>query len=305
MTFDDRLSFFVQNFDLIVTGTYSSGAKQFISDGNTKFCRFCQKDETKTTFSNDSHAIPECLGNHQLILLNECDVCNKFFSETLEDHLDKFTKPYRIVGQIVGKNGVPNYRTNNKKNRIEFNDLPTVKSQIGEDFFTIDHAKNELTIKLHQESHIPLAVYKALLKVAISIIEKKNELSAFRLTIDWLLNKDLTISVIKPALLMQTFIPGPRPTKGVFVSLFRRKSNLSGVPYAIFVIAFGNVVFQVIVPSHLDDGLSIPNSIPFFPTPFEINDWPYGELKFSLCDLSGTQKIEREFPVTYSFESSN
>lgn len=302
MTIDDRLEFFEKNFDLIATGIYSRGEKHFISDGERRLCRFCQKDEKDTTFNNVSHAIPECLGNHQLILVDECDKCNTFFSEKLEDHLDKFTKPYRIAGQIVGKKGIPNYRTNNKKNRIEFNNLPTVKSQVGEEFFVVDHEKRQITIKLHQEPHIPLAVYKALLKIAISIIKDKNELDAFRCTIHWLLNPDLTISVIKPALLMQTFVPGPRPTNGVVVSLFRRKAEVSAVPYAIFVIAFGNVIFQLVVPSHIDNGVSMTFQLPFLPSPFEIKGWPYGDLKFSSYELSGTEQITREFPMIYSFD---
>ncbi|NMG46428.1 hypothetical protein GPA22_22195 [Aromatoleum toluvorans] len=302
MTIADRIAFFEKNFDLIGMGTYSRGDKHFISDGEVRLCRFCQKDEKGTTFGNESHAIPECLGNHQLILLDECDNCNTFFSEKLEDHLDKFTKPYRIAGQIVGKKGIPNYRTNNKKNRIEFNDIPTIKSQVGEEFFVVDNENNEITINLHQEPHIPLGVYKALLKIAISIIEDKNELSAFRQTILWLLNPDLTLSVIKPALLLQAFVPGPRPTDGVFVSLFRRKAGISGVPYAVFVIAFGNVVFQLVVPSHIDNGVSMTCQLPFLPSPFEIAGWPYGDLKFSSYDLSGTEKISREFPLVYSFD---
>ncbi|MCK9187833.1 HNH endonuclease [Acidithiobacillus sp.] len=302
MTIDERLAFFEKNFDLIAVGTHSRGDKHFISDGKSRLCRFCQKDENETTFRNESHAIPECLGNHQLILLDECDECNTFFSNKLEDHLDKFTKPYRIAGQIAGKKGIPKYRTDNKKNRIEFNELPTVKSQTGEEFFLIDDKKKEITIKLHQEPHIPIAVYKALLKIAISVIKEKNELGAFRHTIGWLLNQDLTISVIKPTLLMQAFVPGPRPTNGVFVSLFRRKAAVSNVPYAIFVIAFGNVIFQLIVPSHIDDGVSMSVQLPFLPSPFEIIDWPYGDLKFGSHDLSGTEKVGRELSIVYSFE---
>ena len=302
MTIDERLDFFENNFDLIASGGYSKGDKVFISDGEIRLCRFCQKGENETTFRNESHAIPECLGNHQLILLDECDECNKFFSEKLEGHLDKFTKPYRIAGQISGKRGIPNYRTNNKKSRIEFNDQQTIKSQIGEDFFVVDNEKKEVTIKLHQEPHIPLAAYKALLKIATSIINDKDELSAFKYTIGWLLNPDLTTSVIKPATLMQVFVPGPRPTNGVIVSLFRRKASVSNVPYAIFVIAFGNVVFQLIVPSHIDNGRSMSIQLPFFPSPFEIIGWPYGDLKFSSYDLSGTEKVSREFPIIYSFD---
>lgn len=76
MTIADRIAFFENNFDLIGVGTYSRGDKRFISDGDVRLCRFCQKNEKETTFRNESHAIPECLGNHQLILLDECDDCN-------------------------------------------------------------------------------------------------------------------------------------------------------------------------------------------------------------------------------------
>lgn len=148
-----------------------------------------------------------------------------------------------------------------------------------------------------------MAVYKSLIKIAISIIKDSNELGAFRHTIHWLLNPDLTVSVIKPALLMQAFVPGPRPTDGVFVSLFRRKKEVSDVPYAVFVIAFGNVIFQLIVPSHIDNGTRMSFQLPFLPSPFEIEGWPYGDLKFQTFDLSGTDKTSREFPMVYSFDT--
>jgi hypothetical protein len=303
MSINDRIVFFENHYDLIAGGNYFRGKKRFISDGDVRHCRFCQREEPETTFKNESHAIPECLGNHQLILVDECDKCNAFFSEKLEDHLDKFSKPYRIAGQIPGKRGIPNYKTDNKKSRIEFdNNSFTVKSQIGEDFLVVDDKKKEFSIKLHQGPYIPLAVYKALLKIAMSIVENKRELSAFKQTIDWILNPDLTISVIKPALLKQTFVPGPRPIYGVSVSLLRRKQAVLDVPYAVFVLAFGNVIFQLVVPSHIDDGVSRSFHFPFFPSLFEIESWPYGDLIFGSCDLSGTEKISGEFPITYRFD---
>lgn len=303
MDIEDRLSFYSKNYDLIADGAYNRGPKKFISDGEVRLCRFCGKGESETLFVNVSHAIPECLGNHQLVLLDECDTCNKFFSENLEDHLDKFTKPYRVAGQIHGKRGIPNYRTPNKKNRIEFADQPTIKSQVGEDFVTVDHEKKEITISLHQEAHIPIAAYKALVKTAISIIEEKIELTAFRATIEWLLFPDQTKSVIKPAVLMHTFVPGPRPTNGVVVSLFRRKASIADVPYALFLIAFGNAVFQIIVPSPVDRNHSMSVQIPFFPSPFELMEWPYGTVRHASIDMSGTEKVAKNFPLIYSFDS--
>ena len=303
MTIEERLKYFIDNFDLITSGVYSRGPKKKISDGEDRLCRFCHKTKQDTTFKNESHAIPECLGNHQLILLDECDSCNKFFSEQLEDHLDKFTKPFRIAGQIIGKNGIPEYRTNNKRSKITFVETPLIQSPIGEEFLSVDKDKKEITLKLHQEKHIPIAVYKTLIKIAISIIETKNELANFKATIDWVRSDNIADTVIKPAILMQTFIPGPRPTNGVVVSLFRRKPDAVNVPYAILVMGFGNLVFQIIVPSGLDDGITMNIHIPFFPSPFELGDWPFGEIKYSSIDLSGTEKASKEFPLIYSFES--
>ncbi|CUU82526.1 HNH endonuclease [Campylobacter hyointestinalis] len=72
-------------------------------DTNVKKCRFCGKSCPEVTFKNISHAIPECLGNKQIICKNECDECNKFFSEKLENHLDKITLPYRNINFLKGK----------------------------------------------------------------------------------------------------------------------------------------------------------------------------------------------------------
>ena len=119
MTIDDRLAFFSENVEMIASGRYSKGPKKFIKDGESRFCRFCQNGESKTSFKTVAHAIPECLGNHQLILVDECDICNKYFSENIEDHLDKFTKPLRVAGQIRGKNGIPSYSVFNIKELLD------------------------------------------------------------------------------------------------------------------------------------------------------------------------------------------
>ncbi len=303
MTPEKRLKYFIDNFDRISYGAYSRGPKKYISDGENRLCRFCHKAKPDTTFKNESHAIPECLGNHQLILLDECDNCNRFFSEKLEDHLDKYTKPFRIIDQIRGKNGIPNYRSNNKKNRIisESEVIQVQQSQVDEEFWSEDEDKKKITIKLHQEKYIPIAVYKALVKIALSIIETKNELANFKSIIDWIRGDNIAHTVIKPVILKQSFVPGPRPTNGVNVSLFRRKANAVNAPYALFVMGFGNLVLQVVVPSEVDNGKTMSSSIPFFPA-FELSDWPFGEIKHEHIDLSGTDKVSKDFPIVFSYE---
>lgn len=302
MNNEDSMRFFEENYKVIARGNFSRGEKHLISTGKSRTCRFCCESEPKTTFKNESHAIPECLGNHQLILLDECDACNKYFSENLEDHLDKYTKPYRIAGQIMGKRGIPSYKSKNKKNRIDFDGTPTVKTEAGENFFTVDHEARTITINFHQEPHIPLAVYKSLVKIAISVIEDENELTAFALTSYWLLHARGSYSIISPAILMETFIPGPRPIEGVSFTLFRKKAEELNVPYAIFVIGFGNIVFQIIVPSMHDMEKSITLEMPFMPIGTLFDESKYGSPKQQYRDVSGAEKTSSDFPITFNFD---
>lgn len=79
---------------------------------------------------------------------------------------------------------------------------------------------------------------------------------------------------------------------------------MNNVPYAFYVIAFGNVSLQIMVPSLADEGRTIDCAIPFFPTPFEFIDWPYGELARTSLDMTSTDLVRNQIlPLTYSFDS--
>src|SRR5207244_12306637 len=65
-------------------------------------CRFCGRSAT-TTFKNVSHAIPQSFGNKNLITLDECDACNRLFSESFEHDFDNYTRPIRTILGKIGK----------------------------------------------------------------------------------------------------------------------------------------------------------------------------------------------------------
>lgn len=297
MTPEERLKFFVDRYDLIAGGFFGKGPKRQIGNKNNPKCRFCFRDKTETTFKNVAHAIPEFLGNHQLILLDECDECNTFFSENLEDHLDKYTKPFRTISQIKGKNKVPSYKSRDKKSRIDVDESLIIKSQIDSRFIQDNNDNNQFTMRMDFEPHIPVAVYKAIVKIAISIIENEEELKAFIYTIAWIKDNDHSKAMLHPLKIWTTFIPGPRPNPMLTTMLFRRKNGCE-VPYSVFLIAFSNFIYQVIIPSHLDgvSGSKITFSLPYFPSSFEY-DWPYGKLKYGLIDMSDTKKVSKTEPI--------
>ena len=303
MNIQERLKFFSDNYDLISDGTYSSGSKQYVGSKEVpRKCRFC--DLPAPTFSTEAHAIPECLGNHQLILHEECDACNKFFSEKLEDHLDKYTKPFRTIAQIKGKKKVPAYKSKDYSTRIQLDQTLKVTAYEDSDHVQIDEENSTVQLKLNLEPHIPAAAYKALVKIAISTIADGRELEAFKYTIRWLKELDHSKAFLDPQNLMITFVPGHQPTLGVVSMLFRRKQSCEeNVPYCVYVIAFGNFVYQLIVPSHLDaeSGAQINLLLPYFPTPFE-SDWPFGAVARHIDKMLVTEKIARTRTITLGAE---
>lgn len=300
MNLQDRLNYFDENYDLISNGIYGRGENIYIGSRQApRKCRFCTDENPK--FSTTAHAIPESLGNHQLILLEECDACNKFFSENLEDHFDKYSKPFRTLSQIKGKKKIPSYKSQDHETRIDIKDEFEIKSHIDSEHIEIDEENRKLKMHLDIEPFIPAAAYKALVKMAISTIEDENELHAFDITIKWIKELDHTKAMLNPLQLGVYFVPGPRPTDGVVSMLYRRKPTTTIVtPYSLYILAFGNLAFQLITPSHLDgkSGETISYSIPYFPLPFEL-DWPFGDVRKGVEDLSGTERkrLQRSFTL--------
>jgi hypothetical protein len=274
-----------------------------IGNSENRRCRFCGKDETKTTFKNVAHAIPESIGNKRVICLEECDKCNTFFSENIEVHFDKISKIYRIIGQIKGKKKIPSYKTKDKKTRIDIKDKIIIKERIDSTITSFDEENNSLTIEYELEPHIPAAVFKTFVKMAISVMPKE-ELKYFKDTTKWILHPDHSKTLLNPLTIFQTFIPGPRPNPTPISFLLKKKSSKANYPNYIFLLAYGNIVSQIIVPSTLDTQLGriVKMEVPIFPTPFEEN-WKYGNVKVEILDFTNSDVvIGKKFPVQMSYE---
>ena len=106
--YDNQMKLIEYNYFVIFSNEDTS-KKYYIGKKNNKICRFCNKAKPTVTFDTVAHAIPECLGNKNIICCDECDTCNKNFSENIEVHLDKITLLYRNINMIKGKKKVPSY----------------------------------------------------------------------------------------------------------------------------------------------------------------------------------------------------
>lgn len=305
MNLDERLDYFEEHYDIIAGHHLGSGPKIYVGSSQ-KVCRFCGKSEPDVTFRTVAHAVPEFLGNKQLVLRNECDVCNTFVSNNLENHLDKYTKPFRLAAQIKGKKKVPNYRTNDKRSRFEFDVAAGAKviDPVDSGFSLLDVESKELTANFHLEPYIPTAVYKCLVKIALSVIEEE-ELIAFKSTVAWIMDPNHSFAIINPQILLSAFVPGPRPNRLMTVLVLRRKAESNVVPYCLCVVAFGNLSYQIIVPSDIDisAGSSTVKLIRF-PIPFE-SDWEFGSPRFGQADLTSNEIVKGAMlPITFTFDEA-
>jgi HNH endonuclease len=93
----ERAATFHKNFERVNVHQFVTKEKQYLGAEETRVCRFCRRDAGTTTFKKVAHAVPQLLGNRSVIAYYECDACNTYFSEDLEDHLGKMLNGVRTL----------------------------------------------------------------------------------------------------------------------------------------------------------------------------------------------------------------
>jgi len=280
---DEAAAFYEENYWVIFLQPLS-GKKDLCViqdppvDGQIR-CRFCGRTVPQVTFRNTAHAVPEFLGNKRIMLRNECDSCNAYFSSQLEDHLANWFGPLRTVSQIKGKRGVPSYKSPNGT-RIDVEETGPVfrvhekPPEIG------SKPPFELSFKMPRPKHVPLFAAKCLVKAACSVIPSE-ELGHFAETMKWLLYRDHPDQgwSIDSFPVMYSFVPGPNPLNTGLVILLRRKPHAESVPYMFFVLATANHCFQVFIPFCTEGPqYSATYNLCHFPLPFP-PDYKYGKVQ--------------------------
>ena len=150
------------------TFVYEPGARVVLGepDKAKRVCRFCGKTSARgAKFNKPAHAIPEALGNKDIVQLDECDDCNQEFGNTIEPHLIRFLDLPRVSQGVKGKSGAPVVKYPNA----------TILNHDG--LFTIlakrPQAEGGMPTILELGAvagFVPQAAYKALCKLALSVI---------------------------------------------------------------------------------------------------------------------------------------
>jgi hypothetical protein len=301
---ENALKFYDEHFECIATAMLTPGQKQVLGDPKNKKCRFCGKAEPEVSFRKEAHAIPESLGNKSLATNYECDDCNQAFGAGIEDSFGKWSKPMRMMARIRGKNGVPTIKKGSQGGwRIDYKNDTFAISQIeGEDpVLEVDEGQKTITFKLPREPYIPVAVLKAFVKMALTIMPEE-ELPNFKTALSWICEKDHTKGFLPSGAypVLGTFVPGPMPNDKIALFLYRRRGEVSAAPYAFFVLGYGNEAFQVLIPSPERDPVGISVTMPAFPNPRDIAPSEHGQAKVRPIDLTGRDVVKGEVVTVQS-----
>ena len=167
---DNLLNYYNENYEIIAD--FDILDKSTLGEKN-EYCRFCKKSYPDVKFKDVAHAIPEALDNNKLFSYYECDECNHEFGEIIEDHLSKYLFPFRIGSIILGKKGCISYKFDDD-NRLDVTDghWDLKEANPGTIMDIIDD--HTIVFKIKRQTYIPILVYKALVKVALTIIPGGN-----------------------------------------------------------------------------------------------------------------------------------
>ena len=148
-------------------------------------CRFCGRTSLAgAKFKKIAHAIPESIGNNNIICTEECDTCNEFFGVTYEKSLVEFFNFYRVVSGIKSKEGYPKVTYKNGY-ALHKDGIAQVYSQ---DIVEDEHGNMQIKLQSN-EYYNENYFYKSLCKMALSVIDV-NELNSLQRTLKWLMDKD-------------------------------------------------------------------------------------------------------------------
>lgn len=85
------------NYELIVNySTLDIPRPLYLGNKIQRVCRFCGKNKNEVSFKKKAHVIPEGIGNKKLFSLSECDSCNSFYGNTIENDLNNLLSPYKL-----------------------------------------------------------------------------------------------------------------------------------------------------------------------------------------------------------------
>jgi hypothetical protein len=302
-------AFFELNYEGVSAYPLSATKKQHIGKAKPRKCRYCHRDASRTTFKQEAHAVPECLGNKTLISYDECDDCNDLFSRTFEHHLDLMTRPWRTYFGIKGKKKIPTYKVRSGTTRIDHNAHKhriRISDPENNIKFTDDATNKTRNVEIPCDPFIPVEVFRALTKIGLAILPSRffGEYGpAFKWLREPLERTPAAVSRFAKCWMCYSPIPFQNPVAAVF----RRRSSTDPLPASVCMFSTFNLMLLYAIPLSVRDDhwrlaeLRIPRVIVPLPAGIEPS-WKALDLRSreSSDDFKYTlhETYEESFPIS-------
>jgi hypothetical protein len=273
-TIGQQISWINERYDLIASARFGPGAYEeefHLGAAEPRICRYCDKGAPDVSFDQKAHALPGLIGNQWLFDLRECDQCNALFGSTIDAHFGRWSAPWRALERTPNREGAsPKYSAHDGAVHIESDDssqMTVVEGMSEAGRYTIDPEARVVDFKLTRRGFAPSAVFKCLVKMAISVAPPEASESLKHLKA-WI-RGDAESSEAFADVLLVLFIQ-TRPTvyaPGRFdFQLLRRKSKAPmDSPYMFFRLRFGGRAYQIALPLLVEDAGQSKDKVPKLP----------------------------------------
>ena len=221
-------------------------------------CRFCGLDNSATKFNKIPHVIPELLGNKYLISDFECDTCNAHFSSP-ENDLANFLGAARAFHNVQAKNKTLQFTSLGGQVVVKKegfygveNSTKIVRNSAENDSFTFNSETGACEIKYLKQPYTPLKVYKALLKIALSVMPERHMGDYAELLSLLLADEHNSLRRYATGLIVHG-LPLPLISTLPRCHIDRRTDDNVKACTHVFSLYFQNIVFELPIPLHKRD----------------------------------------------------
>ena len=279
-----------------------------LGDQDNRTCRFCHRKEPDTSFRNDAHAIPELLGNKTLFSTYECDECNQYFGDSIENDLGNWSIVNRTMSGIRGKRKVPTLKGTSVEPTWQITRNASglhFKEYIKSSVYEIDEKNNAVTFHLTRGSYTPIAVFKSFTKIGLTLLSHE-EIGNFGEALDWVRDPDHANGFVEKCSITFTFVPGQMPCDVIIVRLLKRKPQSIDLPYIFLILGYGNYLIQTWLPCRKKDAHIWGGTLemPPFPPIIAPKSTICGSPSTRVLDLSGREQVGgQSSPHTFKGES--
>ncbi len=273
--YEEVMKKFASHYNLMsVHFSFESNMKTLKSKAK-RVCRFCGKDSSATKFKKVAHLMPEMIGNKGLFSDFECDTCNEYFGKEFENDLANYLGISRTLTRTKTKKKVSAFTAPGKaikaksESILDQETLVISRDDSSNRTINVDRENGIITLKIKKNPFRPVRVYKALLKIALSLIPEKEITKDYLASIYFLMNDNninLNGCVVNGYILPLSLTYTPH------AYLFRKKSLYDKVHTHVLALYFQNMIFALPVPLNRNDAFfyssTVPITFPLYPPLF-------------------------------------